>query len=389
MMIRTLLLYILLLFLVKGQDDSEKWILRIMKSTNVRLRADSLSGVVRTVCVGSVVEASERWQSGDGQLSFKLSDGWISVEALEILQMPEAPFLLKVSSRLGFVQLRDVPDKDVVRSLYFGEFLDAHRLVGEWFDVGDGWVHANDVVVLKDNLSPESRYEAPDETLHNIDIDLDMGMKMDTGNYNSSTLMMGHHSIATLTFNYHTPSPTSESEREEGQMSAARNTTEVIGDSVKTMTSIKDNLIQAGYSFGDVKMEGGSVLYIASSPPEREPELKFNYESESVFLSTIKSDTTELQLSLHLQPQLKELRGQYYSTFTQNASFQKWWQISFHWLTETLSFHDQDGLTRTSTNMFLSITGFKFIEMVHSAIRTASKDLHISAQDMLTALNGL
>ena len=74
-----LLLSILSTLLSVSQEEDERWLLKLISNAEVRFRADVRSGVVRTLSSGSVVEATDRWLSSDGHLSYKLTEGWISL----------------------------------------------------------------------------------------------------------------------------------------------------------------------------------------------------------------------------------------------------------------------------------------------------------------------
>lgn len=156
-----------------GLEDSNSWVISVQKheGVDVRYRADIESGVMRRVANGAIIEASDRWLAEDGQVSYKLADGWLlSDDGIEVHSRPESPFLLRSRRPDGAeVVLRGNKNYEVIRTIRFNQLVEAFRLHDDfWFDVGDGWIHTDSVEVLRDNLSPLSRFHEPEESVHRV-----------------------------------------------------------------------------------------------------------------------------------------------------------------------------------------------------------------------------
>ena len=103
------------------------------------------SGTVRTV--KGTVKASERLLSDSGVVLYKIPDGWVSDinNAIEVLEYPEAQFLLKVTASSGTKVLGG-------GELNKGEIVEAFRYQHFRFELHDGWVNEHDVTILRGNV---------------------------------------------------------------------------------------------------------------------------------------------------------------------------------------------------------------------------------------------
>jgi hypothetical protein len=215
-----LVLLVTLLGLDSSQQGDSVWHIRIVDpmGASVRFHPDERSGVLRTLSSGTMVEASDRWLSGDGLASYKLADGWLqSTNGVQVESRPEAPFLLKVVAHdgadvvlrnlPGLVQGRGIQRADTaLRHVPYGELVESFRLHGSWFDCGDGWIYIDDVDVIQDSLQPWSRYNEPEETVRVMPVSMSVSAaeavytSNSNINNNSSSAAKTSGEVTTITF---------------------------------------------------------------------------------------------------------------------------------------------------------------------------------------------